>query len=163
MVILLSLAAVNAIFITWATVLDNRHSSALARALGATPREVSAALAAAQVLPALVGAILGVFPGGFALFAAINAITGGDSDRATLPSLWQLLALVLATVLVVAALTAVPARLGGRRPVTETLSWSSVAASRAWRRPARPWRRRAALVRRARPPRRVHPARTLAG
>jgi putative ABC transport system permease protein len=40
MVILLSLAAVNAIFITWATVLDNRHSSALARALGATPRQV---------------------------------------------------------------------------------------------------------------------------
>ena len=31
MVILLSLAAVNAIVITWATVLDNRHSSALAR------------------------------------------------------------------------------------------------------------------------------------
>ena len=121
MVILLSLAAVNAIFITWATVLDNRHSSALARALGATPRQVSSALAAAQVLPALVGAILGVFPGGFALFAAINVITGGDSDRATLPSLWQLLAVVLATVLVVAALTAVPARLGGRRPVTETL------------------------------------------
>lgn len=121
MVILLSLAAVNAIFITWATVLDNRHSSALARALGATPREVSAALATAQVLPALVGAILGVFPGGFALFAAINAITGGDSDRATLPSLWQLLAVVLATVLVVAALTAVPARLGSRRPVSETL------------------------------------------
>jgi ABC-type lipoprotein release transport system permease subunit len=102
-------------------VLDNRRSSALARALGATPREVSAALAAAQVLPALVGAVLGVFPGGFALFAAIIAITGGDSDRATLPSLWQLLAVVLATVLVVAALTSVPARLGGRRPVTETL------------------------------------------
>jgi putative ABC transport system permease protein len=121
MVILFSLAAVNAIFITWATVLDNRHSSALARALGATPRDVSAALAAGQVLPALVGALLGVFPGGFALFAAINAITGGDSDRATLPSLWQLLAVVAGTVIVVAALTAVPARLGGRRPVTETL------------------------------------------
>ncbi|MGI5284588.1 FtsX-like permease family protein [Nonomuraea polychroma] len=121
MVLLFSLAAVNGIVLTWATVLDNRHSSALARALGATPREVSAALGVAQVLPALVGAVLGAFPGGFALFAAINAITGGDSDRATLPSLWQLLAVVLATVLVVAALTAVPARLGGRRPVTETL------------------------------------------
>ncbi|GAA3820429.1 hypothetical protein GCM10022226_46020 [Sphaerisporangium flaviroseum] len=120
-VILLCLAAVNAIAITWATVLDNRHSSALARALGATPRDVSAALAAAQVAPALVGAVLGVFPGGFALYGAINAITGGDGDRATLPSLWQLLALVLATVLVVAALTSVPARLGGRRPVAETL------------------------------------------
>jgi hypothetical protein len=82
---------------------------------------VSAALAAAQVLPALAGAILGAFPGGFALFAAINAITGGDSDRATLPALWQLPALVAATGLVVAALTAVPARLGARRPVTEAL------------------------------------------
>ncbi|GIH18633.1 FtsX-like permease family protein [Rugosimonospora africana] len=120
-VILLCLATVNAIVITWATVLDNRRSSALARALGATPREVSVALAAAQVLPALVGAIVGVFPVGFALFSGINAITGGDSDRATLPPPWQLVAVVVATVLVVAALTAVPARLGGRRPVAESL------------------------------------------
>ncbi len=121
MLVLLCLAAVNAIVITWATVLDNRHSSALARALGAAPPVVSSALAAAQVLPALVGALLGAFPGGFALFHAINAVTGGDSDRATLPSLWQLLALVAGTVLVVAALTAIPAHLGGRRPVTEAL------------------------------------------
>jgi ABC-type lipoprotein release transport system permease subunit len=118
---LLSLAAVNAIVITWATVLDNRHSLTLARALGATPGQVSAALAAAQVFPALVGATMGVFPGGFALFHAINAITGGDSHRATLPPLWQLLAVVLITVLIVAALTAVPAHLGGRRPVTDAL------------------------------------------
>jgi ABC-type lipoprotein release transport system permease subunit len=123
MVMVLTLAAVNAIFITWATVLDNRHSSALARALGATPREVSAALAAAQLLPALAGAILGVFPGGVALFHAINAITDGDSDRATrfLPPLWQLLALVAGIVLAVAALTAVPARLGGRHPTAAIL------------------------------------------
>ncbi|MGI5488876.1 FtsX-like permease family protein [Microtetraspora malaysiensis] len=120
-VILLSLAAVNAIVITWATVLDNRHASALARALGATPQEVTAALATAQVLPALLGAVLGVFPGGFLLFAAINTITSGDSDKASLPAPWQLIALVLATVLVVAALTSVPAHLGGRRPVTATL------------------------------------------
>lgn len=120
-VILLSLAAVNAIVITWATVLDNRHASALARALGATPQEVTVALATAQVLPALLGAVMGVFPGGFLLFAAINAITGGDSDKATLPAPWQLIALVMATVLVVAALTSVPAHLGGRRPVTATL------------------------------------------
>jgi putative ABC transport system permease protein len=119
--VLLCLTAVNAVFVTWATVLDNRHSSALARALGATPGEVSAALAAAQVLPALAGAVLGVFPGGYALFAAVVAITGGDRDEATLPSAWQLVAVVLGTTLVVAALTAVPARLGSRRPVTRTL------------------------------------------
>lgn len=121
MIILLALAAVNAVVIAWATVLDNRHASALTRALGATPGEVSAALAAAQVLPAVAGAILGVFPGGVALFAAIMAITGGDGDRATAPSLWQLAAVALATVVVVAGLTAIPARLGGRRTVSETL------------------------------------------
>ncbi|MFI7462121.1 FtsX-like permease family protein [Nonomuraea sp. NPDC049646] len=120
-VVLLCLAAVNAVVITWATVVDNRHASALARALGATPRAVTAALATAQVLPALLGAVLGVFPGGFLLFAAINAITGGDGDKVSLPPSWQLIVLVPATALVVAALTSVPAHLGGRRPVTATL------------------------------------------
>ena len=73
------------------------------------------------MLPALLGAVLGIFPGGYLLFSAIITITDGDSTKATLPGPWQLLALVLATVLTVAALTAVPASLGGRRPVTETL------------------------------------------
>ena len=120
-VILLALAAVNAIVITWATVLDNRHASALLRALGATPREVSAAMAAAQVLPALLGAVLGIFPAGYLLFAAIITITEGDSTKATLPGPLQLFALMLTTVLIVAALTSIPASLGGRRPVSETL------------------------------------------
>jgi ABC-type lipoprotein release transport system permease subunit len=120
-VILLSLAAVNAIVITWATVLDNRHASAVARALGATPHEVTIALATAQVLPALLGAILGAFPGGYLMFAAIITITDGDRNKATLPVPWQLITLILGTALAVAALTAVPAHLGGRRPATETL------------------------------------------
>ncbi|MBW6437546.1 FtsX-like permease family protein [Actinoplanes hulinensis] len=120
-VILLCLTAVDAVVITWATVLDNRRSSALARALGATPGDVSAALGTAQVLPALGGAVLGVFPCGYLLFAAIMRATGGDGDRATPPSLPQLAIVVAGTVLVVGALTAVPARLGGRRPVTEAM------------------------------------------
>ncbi|MGA5300109.1 FtsX-like permease family protein [Nucisporomicrobium flavum] len=120
-VILLSLAAVNTIAITWATVLDNRHASALVRALGATPAQMTTALVGAQVLPALLGAVLGVFPGGPVLFHLINAIAGGAGDRATLPTPWQATALIAAVLVVVAALTAVPARVGGRRPVTETL------------------------------------------
>ena len=112
---LIALAAVNAIFITWATALDARHSSALARALGATPQQVSAGLSAAQVLPALAGAILGM-PGGIALIAV------ADPDSTTaIPPLWQLLTVVPGTVLVIAALTAIPARLGARRPVAEIL------------------------------------------
>jgi ABC-type lipoprotein release transport system permease subunit len=111
---LVTLAAVNAIFITWATALDARHSSALARALGATPQQVSAGLSAAQVLPALTGAILGI-PGGIGLITAV------DPDSTTLPPLWQLLAVVPATVVVVASLTAIPARISARRPAAEIL------------------------------------------
>jgi putative ABC transport system permease protein len=115
-VTLVALAAVNAIFVTWATALDAKHASALARALGATPQQVSTGLSVAQVLPALVGAVLGI-AGGLGLFAA----TGGGGDGVTGPPLWQLLAVVPGTVLVVAALTTIPARLGARRPTAEIL------------------------------------------
>ena len=115
-VTLVALAAVNAIFVTWATALDARHSSALARALGASPQQVSTGLSAAQVLPALGGAVLGI-AGGLALFAAV----GGGGDGVTGPPLWQLLAVAPATVLVMAALTTIPARVGARRPVAGTL------------------------------------------
>jgi putative ABC transport system permease protein len=113
---LVALAAVNAIVVTWASALDARHSSALARALGATPQQVSTGLSAAQLLPALVGAGLGI-PGGLALFAAL----GGGDDGVTGPPLWQLLAVVPVTVLVVAVLTTIPSRLHARRPVAEML------------------------------------------
>jgi ABC-type lipoprotein release transport system permease subunit len=113
---LVTLAAVNAIVLTWATALDARHSSALARALGATPQQVSAALSAAQALPALVGAVLAI-PGGLALFRAL----GGGDDEVTGAPLWQLLAVVPVTVLVVTVLTTIPACLGARRPVAEIL------------------------------------------
>jgi putative ABC transport system permease protein len=112
---LVALAAVNAVVSTWATALDARHSSAMARALGATPGEVSAGLSAAQVLAAIVGAILGV-PGGIALLAAVDPDPG-----VPLPPSWQLLAVVPGAAVVVATLTAIPAHVSARRPVIETL------------------------------------------
>jgi hypothetical protein len=58
----------------------------------------------------------GVCGGGLALIAA------ADPDGTTpIPLLWQLLAVVPGTVLVVAGLTAIPAGLGARRPVAEIL------------------------------------------
>jgi putative ABC transport system permease protein len=113
-VMLLALAAVNALFITWATVLDSRHASALARALGVTPRDASAGLAVAQSLLALAGAALGI-PAGIGLLSALS------QDETPMPPLWQLLAVLPGTVVVVVVLTIVPARLGARRPVAEVL------------------------------------------
>jgi putative ABC transport system permease protein len=114
-VALVILAAINSLFIAWATVLDASRPSALSRALGATPRQVSAGLSAAQVLPALPGAILGI-PAGIGLYVAVS-----NGGVITIPPVWQLLAVVIGAVAVVAGLTAIPARLGARRPVAEIL------------------------------------------
>jgi putative ABC transport system permease protein len=110
---LAGLAAANAIFITSATVTDNRHFTALARALGATPAEMSEGLSAAQLLSAITGAILGI-PGGLALIDFVS------NESPNIP-LWQLVVVVPCTVLALAALTAIPSRLGARRPVAEVL------------------------------------------
>jgi len=83
-VVLIALAVLNAIVTTWATVLDARHTSALARALGATPWQLTAGLAAAQVLPALPGAVLGI-PLGIGLFAAAN---GAGNAPVSGPGCW---------------------------------------------------------------------------
>jgi len=114
-VMLIVLAALNAIFITWATVQDARRSSAMARALGATPQQVSAGLSAAQMLSALPGAIVGI-PLGVELFAAANR----GRILTTPPTSW-LIAVVVGTLVVVALLAAIPARIGNRRSVTEVL------------------------------------------
>lgn len=117
-VMLVALAAVNAIFTAWAAALDARYPSALLRALGASSRQVSVGLGAAQVLSALPGAILGV-PLGIALFKAV----AGDQTSPP-PALW-LVATVLGTLLAVAGITTVPARIGARRPAAEILQAES--------------------------------------
>jgi ABC-type lipoprotein release transport system permease subunit len=114
-VALVTLAVLNAIVTAWATVLDARHSTALARALGASPRQVSAGLAAAQVIPALPGVILGI-PLGIGLFAAAS---GGR--HVVVPPAWWLAGVVLGTLVIVAGLTTIPARVGARMPVSVAL------------------------------------------
>jgi ABC-type antimicrobial peptide transport system permease subunit len=112
-VMLVTLAALNTVFTTWATVLDARHAAALMQALGARSRQVSTGLVVAQVLCALPGAILGV-PLGVALFKL--AVKHGS-----LPPVTWLAAAVLGVLVATAAVTIVPARLGTRQPVAEIL------------------------------------------
>jgi putative ABC transport system permease protein len=112
-IMLVTLAALNTLFTTWATVLDARHSAALMQALGARARQVSSGLVVAQVLCALPGAILGI-PLGVGLFKL--AVKHG-----TLPPVTWIAAAALATLVATAALTIVPARVGTRHPVAAVL------------------------------------------
>jgi putative ABC transport system permease protein len=117
-VVLVTLAVLNAVISAWATVLDATRPSALARALGATKLQLTGAIAAAQLLPAVPGAILGV-PLGLGLFAAAN---GGGASDTTIPSAGWLIPAVLATLVVVTGLTVIPAWAGARRPVADVLT-----------------------------------------
>lgn len=114
-VMLAALAAVNIIFITWATVQDYRHAAAITRALGATAGQLTAGLSAAQVFPALAGALVGL-AGGYGLFLA--ASQGGSVSQ---PPAWWQVAAVLSTMIVVTGLTSVPARLSTRPSITASL------------------------------------------
>lgn len=115
-VMLVVVAAVNATFIAWTTVLDARHPAALARALGATPQQITTGLSVAQLLPALLGVLLGI-PGGIAIY---DAPKNGPGPT-TLPSALSLVALLVGTLIVIAVLTAVPTRIGARRTVADVL------------------------------------------
>ena len=112
-IVLLALAALNAVNATWATVLDTRHTSALSRALGATPRQVRSGLVAAQVIPAIPGAIAGVPLGILLLDAA--------SGHTSWPPAWWLAGTVAGTLAAVAAITLVPAWLGTRHSAASIL------------------------------------------
>jgi putative ABC transport system permease protein len=115
-VMLLVLTAVNALLITWATVLDGRHASALARALGATPRQVGTGLCATQLLAVIPGAILGI-PLGIGLLEVVT----GSGDAYKLEPAWWYLLIVLGACATTTILTALPARIGGRQPVARVL------------------------------------------
>jgi putative ABC transport system permease protein len=114
-VMLAALAAINAVFITRSTATDARQSSALARALGASPGQLAAALSVTQLIPALPGALLGI-PLGLGLVAAVNQ--GGGIP---VPPAWWLILMVVGLLAAMAALTAGPARAGARRSPADIL------------------------------------------
>ena len=114
-VMLIVLAAVNVTFITWATVQDSRHATALTRALGATAGQLTVGLSATQLLPAFVGALAWI-AGGYGLFTAAN-----QGANASQPPAWWLITAMLGTLISVAVLTGMPARLAVRLPIAETL------------------------------------------
>jgi putative ABC transport system permease protein len=115
-VMLAALAAVNAIFITHSTAVDARQASALARALGASPRQLAAALSVTQLIPAVPGTLLGI-PLGLGLVAAV----GHGGTGLPVPPAWWLALMVAGLLAALAALTAIPARAGARRPPAEIL------------------------------------------
>ncbi|GAA2120469.1 ABC transporter permease [Actinomadura alba] len=115
-VVVIALAIVNTITITWTTALEARPTMAIARTLGATPGQITAGLSTAQLVPTLPGAITGI---------PLGLILVYSPGKVTMPPAWWLLGAALAAVLATAVLTAIPARIAVRRSVAQTLSAES--------------------------------------
>jgi ABC-type lipoprotein release transport system permease subunit len=113
-VMLLIAAAVNTVFMTWATATDARRTSAVSRAFGATSAQIATGLSTAQLLPALLGALVGL-PAGIFLYRMVT------QEKLAVPPVWQLLAVLLGTTVAITALAALPARLGAGRSVAAVL------------------------------------------
>ena len=114
-VVLIVLAVVNAVFTGWVTAVDARHASALTQALGATPRQLLEAQAAAQGMAALPGVIAGI-PLGILLFSAAS-----HAHHIDLPSAGLLVLAALGILAAVAALAVVPARAVARGSISGVL------------------------------------------
>ncbi|SEG79567.1 putative ABC transport system permease protein [Actinacidiphila yanglinensis] len=103
---LVALSVLNALLMGWGSAVQARRSLTIARTLGATPGQVVTALCVAQLLPALPGVAAGI-PAGLGLYWLFGTQT-------TPPATWLLTA-GAATLLAVAALTALPAWAHTRR------------------------------------------------
>jgi ABC-type antimicrobial peptide transport system permease subunit len=118
-VMLAILAAINMTFIAWAATIDSRRPLALARAVGATPRQVVAALIATQLAPTLAGGTIGI-PLGIGLYAAAST-----NHAIPLPPAWSLITTAVGVLLATAALATIPAQRDATRPTAHILQADS--------------------------------------
>jgi putative ABC transport system permease protein len=114
-IMLVTLALLNAVFATWATVRDARNATAVVRALGARDRQVDLGLVVTQLIGAIPGALAGVGLGLLLFKAAVKS-------NGTSPPVLRVVFVVLGALVAVALLTTVPARLGRRHAVAESLA-----------------------------------------
>lgn len=114
-VVLVLLAVVNALIITWATSVDSRTTLGVSRALGATTEQLSGGLSTALLIPAIPGAIAGI-PLGLLFVAAVS-----HGSRATTPSALWLAGTCLAVTAAIGVLSAIPARIEARRAAIDVL------------------------------------------
>ncbi|MER5756182.1 FtsX-like permease family protein [Streptomyces sp. NPDC002088] len=105
------MAVVNAVATAWNAALDARRPLAVARTIGATLGRATLGLVLAQLLPAFPTTVIGI-PAGIGLYALLQVGPATVVEPSTAQT---------ATLLVLAALTAAPARIGARQPVHEAL------------------------------------------
>jgi putative ABC transport system permease protein len=92
------------------------------KTIGLTPRQIASSLVSAHAALALIAALLSI-PIGIALYRAVYAIAGGDSQDLVIAPWWTLTLVPVATLLIVAGATSQPARLATRIPTADAVRY----------------------------------------
>ena len=118
--ILLAIAMVTLVATTLLGVRERTQELGIMKAIGFTPRQLSAAVAANQLVLAVFALIVGI-PLGLALFRGTYEAANGNTEGIGTPPLWQLFLLCPLVAGAFAALAAATARRLTRLPATESL------------------------------------------
>jgi putative ABC transport system permease protein len=92
------------------------------KTIGLTPGQIASSLVGAHAALALIAALVSI-PLGIALYRAVYAMAGGDSQDIVIAPWWSLTLVPIGTLLVVAGATGLPARLATRIPAADALRY----------------------------------------
>jgi putative ABC transport system permease protein len=120
--VLFLVAVVNLLATALLAVRERVRDVGVLRAIGLTPKQVSASVFAANGLAGLVAALVGI-PLGLALFLGVYEIVNGNTELAVFPAWWVLALVPAATALALVAVSALPARRAARLQVVDALRY----------------------------------------
>jgi ABC-type lipoprotein release transport system permease subunit len=120
--VLLVITTTTLVAIALLSVRERVRDFGVLKTVGLTPREIGSSLVGAHAAVALIAAALSI-PLGIALYRAVYAVAGGDSEDLVIAPWWSLTLVPIATLLIVAAATSLPARLATRIPTADALRY----------------------------------------
>ena len=120
--VLLLITATTLAAVALLSVRERIRDYGVLKTIGVTPREIASSLVGAHAVLALIAAVLSI-PLGIGLYFAVYSASGGTSDDLVIAP-WGWLALVpIGAVLMIAAVTGLPARLATRIPTADALRY----------------------------------------
>ncbi len=120
--VLLVITTTTLVAIALLSVRERIRDYGILKTVGLTPKEIASSLVGAHAAVALIAAVLSI-PIGIALYRAVYAVAGGDSEDLVIATWWSLTLVPIGTVLLVAAATSLPGRLATRIPAADALRY----------------------------------------
>ncbi len=119
---LLLITATTLVAVTLLSVRERIRDYGVLKAIGLTPTQITSTLVSAHAALAVVASLLAI-PLGIGLYLALAKAASGTTEDAVLAPWWSLALIPIATVVVVAAATSLPARLATRIRTADALRY----------------------------------------